>query len=47
MDEYESLGHMVNIGPYPQSIHPYGYFLPHHGVVWFLMVAAKSLFLLL
>lgn len=33
MDEYESLGHMVNIGPYPQSIHPYGYFLPHHGVI--------------
>ncbi|XP_073827806.1 uncharacterized protein [Musca autumnalis] len=33
MDEYESLGHMVNMGPYPQSIQPYGYFLPHHGVI--------------
>ncbi|XP_061386945.1 uncharacterized protein LOC133321887 [Musca vetustissima] len=33
MDEYESLGHMEKIGPYPQSIQPHGYFLPHHGVV--------------
>ncbi|XP_075167525.1 uncharacterized protein LOC142239617 [Haematobia irritans] len=33
MDEYESLGHMVKIGPYPQAIHSNGYFLPHHGVV--------------
>ncbi|XP_061394008.1 uncharacterized protein LOC133329549, partial [Musca vetustissima] len=33
MDEYESLGHMEKIGPYPHSIQHYGYFLPHHGVV--------------
>ncbi|XP_073811742.1 uncharacterized protein [Musca autumnalis] len=32
MDEYESLGHMENIGPYPQCVKPSGYFLPPHGV---------------
>ncbi|XP_073839511.1 uncharacterized protein [Musca autumnalis] len=33
MEEYELLGHMEKIGPYPHSIEPNGYFLPHHGVI--------------
>ncbi|XP_073821378.1 uncharacterized protein [Musca autumnalis] len=32
-EEYESLGHMEKIGPYPESIQTNGYFLPHHGVI--------------
>ncbi|XP_059219534.1 uncharacterized protein LOC131995236 [Stomoxys calcitrans] len=33
MAEYESLGHMRNIGIYPQALRQHGYFLPHHGVL--------------
>lgn len=33
MNEYEELGHMEKVGPYPQSIEANGYFLHHHGVV--------------
>ncbi|XP_075158086.1 uncharacterized protein LOC142231359 [Haematobia irritans] len=33
MEEYENLGHMSRIGPYPQALRPNGYFLPHHGVL--------------